>query len=62
MLQAGPHTQRVANGVTHFSAVQGVEVEIFHAFTAQDLHHVHRDIRPNQLAGFRIVIQAVKHL
>lgn len=45
------------NCITHFSAVQPVVVDVFHPFTAEDLHHNHGDIGTDHLAGFDIVIQ-----
>ena len=55
------YTQCVTNSVAHLSAVERIEVKIFHPFATEDLHHVHGDIRPHQLTGFGVVIQPFEH-
>src|ERR1700722_9157975 len=57
-----PQTQRMADGIGEFGAIQGIEMKLFDPMLAQALYLLDGHIRGNQAAGLRIVLQPVEAL
>ena len=51
----------MADGVSQFAAVEGVEVEIFYTFAREDFDHVDGDAGGNKVARALVVIQTFVH-
>jgi len=50
----------MADGIGEFGAVQGVEMKFRHAVLLKTMHLLDRDVRRNQAARVRIIVQAVE--
>lgn len=61
VLLTGAYTQNMADGVSQFAAVEGVEVEVFDTFTREDFDHVDGDAGGNKVARALVVIQTFVH-
>ena len=61
VLLTGAYTQNMADGVSQFAAVEGVEVEVFDTFAREDFDHVDGDAGGNKVARALVVIQTFVH-
>ena len=60
-INGGRTPKNMADGVSQFAAVEGVEVEVFDTFAREDFDHVDGDAGGNKVARALVVIQTFVH-